>query len=209
MNSHDQIDPRDVDPLDEPPVPDPEVAIGARLSETPAERLRAAGEGAEEEAEVDVWEGAYCSKAMTGKWISAVILTVVAIVAMLQVKALGESWKIVMLVLGLFWLGLVLNFFYHKLSARYQLTTQRFIHRSGILTRVSDRIEVIDIDDVTYHQGLVERLLNVGSIKLVSSDRTHPVLWLRGIDKVKEVADQIDDLRRKERRRRGLHIESI
>jgi len=209
MNSHDQIDPRDVDPLDEQPVAEPEVASGARLSETPAERLRAAGESAEEEAEVDVWEGAYSSKAMTGKWISAVILTVVAIVAMLQVKALGESWEIVMLVLGLLWVGLVLNFFYRKLNARYQLTTQRFIHRSGILTRVSDRIEVIDIDDVTYHQGLVERLLNVGSIKLVSSDRTHPELWLRGIDKVKEVADQIDDLRRKERRRRGLHIESI
>ena len=209
MNSHDHIDPRDVDPLDEQSVADPEVAADARLPETLAERLRPTSENAEEEPEVDIWEGAYCSKAMVGKWISAGILTVVAIVSMFQVKTLGESWKIVLLVLGLLWVGLVLMFFYRKLSVRYQLTTQRFIHRSGILTRVSDRIEVIDIDDVTYHQGLVERLFDVGSIQLVSSDRTHPELWLRGIDNVKEVADQIDDLRRKERRRRGLHIESI
>ena len=68
---------------------------------------------------------------------------------------------------------------------------------------------MIDIDDVTYYQGLVERMLNVGSIKLESSDRTHPELWLRGIDNVGEVADLFDDLRRKERRRRGVHIESI
>ena len=209
MNSHDQIDPRDVDPLDEQPVAAPELASGASRSESPVERLRPSGENTEEEPELDIWEGAYCSKAMTGKWISAGLLTVVAFVSMFQVKALQESWEIVMIVLGLLWVGLVLMFFYRKLSARYQLTTQRFIHRSGILTRVSDRIEVIDIDDVTYHQGLVERFLNVGSIQLVSSDRTHPELWLRGIDKVKEVADQIDDLRRQERRRRGLHIESI
>ncbi len=209
MNSHDHLDPRDVDPLDEEPAADAEVAADARLPQTPAERLRPPGENAEEEPEVDVWEGAYCSKAMVGKWLGAGILTVVAIVSMFQIKTLGESWKIVLLVLGLLWVGLVLMFFYRKLNARYQLTTQRFIHRSGILTRVSDRIEVIDIDDVTYHQGLVERFLNVGSIQLVSSDRTHPELWLRGIDNVKEIADQIDDLRRKERRRRGLHIESI
>jgi hypothetical protein len=83
------------------------------------------------------------------------------------------------------------------------------MHRSGILTRVSDRIEVIDIDDVTYHQGLIERLFDVSSIQLVSSDKTHPELWLRGIANVKQVANQIDDLRRQERCRGGLHIESI
>jgi len=130
-------------------------------------------------------------------------------VSMLKVKSLGENWKIVLLVLGILWVGLALLFLYRKISVRYKLTTQRFIHRSGVLTRVSDRIEVIDIDDVTYHQGLTERLFDVGSIQLVSSDRTHPELWLRGIANVKKVADQIDDLRRKERRRRGLHIESI
>ena len=32
---------------------------------------------------------------------------------------------------------------------------------------------------------------------------------MRGIEKAKDVATMIDDLRRKERRRRGLHIESI
>jgi len=209
MSSNDPIDPRDVDPLDKETVADAEVIADPKLPETPADRFRPPSENGEEEPEVDIWEGAYCSKAMIGKWISAGTLTVVAIVSMLKIKSLSENWKIVLLVLALLWVGLVLMFFYRKLNVRYQLTTQRFIHRSGILTRVSNRIEVIDIDDVTYHQGLIERLFNVGSIQLVSSDRTHPELWLRGIDNVKEVADEIDDLRRKERRRRGLHIESI
>jgi len=77
------------------------------------------------------------------------------------------------------------------------------------LVRTTDRIEVIDIDDVTYRQGIVERALGVGTILLESSDRTHPTLILSGIDDVQRVAGLIDDVRRKERRRRGIHIEQI
>jgi len=209
MNSNDPIDPRDVDPLEDETVSKAGIPLGSASPQTPADQLRGLGDDGEEEPELEVWEGAYCSKAMVGKWIGAGILTVVVLVSMLKVKSLGENWKITLLGLAVLWIGLVAMFFYRKWNVSYQLTTQRFIHRSGILTRVSNRIEVIDIDDVTYHQGLIERMLNVGSVQLVSSDRTHPELWLRGIDNVKEVADQIDDLRRRERRRRGLHIESI
>jgi hypothetical protein len=43
-------------------------------------------------------------------------------------------------------------------------------------------------------------------VTLLSSDKSDPELVLRGITPVAEVADKIDDVRRKERRRRGLHI---
>ena len=95
------------------------------------------------------------------------------------------------------------------MSVHYQLTTQRFIHKSGILKRVTDRIEVIDIDDVTYEQGIVQRMLGVGKIRITSSDRSHPELVLSGINDVATIADLIDDTRRAERRRRGVHIETI
>jgi hypothetical protein len=89
------------------------------------------------------------------------------------------------------------------------LTNQRFIHESGILRRVSDRIEVLDMDDITFEQGIIERLVGVGTIRVMSSDRTHPELQMYGIDNVREVSGLFDDTRRAERRRRGLHIENI
>ena len=110
---------------------------------------------------------------------------------------------------GLLWGWLALLFAYRRITCNYQLTSQRFLHESGLLKRVTDRIEVIDIDDVSVEQRLIERVVGVGTIKLISSDRSHPVLMLRGIENVKTVAATIDDLRRNERRRRGLHIESI
>ena len=123
----------------------------------------------------------------------------------------GAYWRraILAAVAAFVWLYLIGLLVYRKLSVRYELTTERFIHEVGILRRVTDRIEVIDIDDVNYTQGIIERMVGVGTIKISSSDRSHPELTMRGIDDVKRIADEIDDVRRAERRRRGLHIEAI
>ena len=83
------------------------------------------------------------------------------------------------------------------------------MHDKGILSVVSDRIETIDIDDVTCEQGLIQRFLGVGRIRISSSDRSDPELVLPGIADVRRVADLIDDVRRQERSRRGFHVESI
>ena len=119
------------------------------------------------------------------------------------------AWFVLVPLMFLAWIYAACVLAYRKMSVHYHLTTQRFIHKSGILRRTADRLEVIDIDDVTYSQGLIERMVNVGSIRISSSDRTHPELVLIGIENVQVVSDTIDDVRRKERRRRGLHIEAV
>lgn len=139
---------------------------------------------------------------MYGTWLLGGLITIGLIAATFALPPVGLGIPVLWILLGC-------AYAYKKLSVHYELTTQRFIHKSGILKRVTDRIEVIDIDDVTYEQGIIQRMLGVGTIKISSSDRTHPELVLSGIDGVVNVADTIDDVRRKERRKRGLHIESI
>ncbi len=167
-------------------------------------------QGNDQEAETAVWQGGFSSKAMFGNWLLAGVVTVVLLIVVLIVgtgnPVLWGVWAVISVVL---WGGFAGQLAYRKLTYKYQLTTQRFVHEKGLLKRVTDRIEVIDIDDVSVEQRLIERMVGVGTIKLISSDRSHPVLMLRGIEDVKVVAATIDDLRRKERRRRGLHIESI
>jgi membrane protein YdbS with pleckstrin-like domain len=165
-------------------------------------------QGPDDESERDLWRGHYSAKAMYGSFVLAALVSVALLVAAIVLGWLG-LWFVWGGVIVVMWVAVLAVLLYKQLSRRYLLTTQRFIHESGILKRVTDRIEVIDIDDVTFQQGLVERMFGVGSIKIISSDRSHPELWLVGIDNVKEIADTIDDVRRKERRRRGLHIEAI
>jgi hypothetical protein len=178
-------------------------------AEAPADRFRESlqGSGGDDDLnEEDVWSGGFSPKAMFGKWMLAGALTVILIIVTVLLPFLWWLW---LGAIAAIWGGLWCYYLYRKFSLKYFLTTQRFIHQSGILKRVTDRIEVIDIDDVSFEQGLVERFVGVGSIKITSSDRSHPELWMRGIDRVSDIAGQIDDLRRKERRRRGVHIEAI
>ena len=163
----------------------------------------------EQDIERPLWSGGYSGRAMAGTWIACAVGSLLAILAAAMFQASGTVWMIVLVAIALAWAFAGLTLLYRKLSIRYELTSQRLIHESGILKRVTDRIEVIDMDDITYEQGIVQRLFNVGTIRIDSSDRSHPQLLMHGIEDVKRVATLIDNARREERVRRGLHIEAV
>ena len=160
-------------------------------------------------SESRLWEGGYGYRAMIPVGSVAALVTVCIGGITIAMQGLSTG-LFVMLVAGVVVLGGTgLYLAYRRLSIHYELTDQRFVHQSGLLRRVTNRIEVIDVDDVAFGQGPIERLLGVGTIKIISSDRSHPELLLPGIDNVKQVATQIDDARRAERHRRGLYIEQV
>jgi hypothetical protein len=163
--------------------------------------------GGKQPPEEELWSDSYSPKALLVPFIAIDVLVVLAIVGKFLLDGV-EMWWIVLGAVVLFGsLGLVLM--YQRLSVRYRLTTYRFFHERGLLARSTDRVEVIDIDDVTVHQTLIDRMLGIGTIIIQSSDRTNPVLRLPGIDEVKKIADLIDATCRAERQRRAIHIESV
>ena len=163
--------------------------------------VRDSGDG--DEQELELWSGGYSPKAMIGTWVLLGIVSVALLVAAVMASPL------VLVPLALIWIIGGLVYASRRFGMHYELTNQRFIHQKGILTRRTDRIEVIDVDDVSFSQGPIERVFGVGTIVLTSSDRTHPELSMIGIADAREVAGLIDDVRRKERRRRSVHIEAI
>lgn len=187
---------------------DKSVPVGDNYSNKDAiVRVNETVSAADGDQEQSIWAGGYSPKAMIGTWILCGLISV----AVLVVSLLTE-WPPIMVALiaiVVLWVVAASVYGYRRLGVAYELTTQRFIHQAGLLSRRTDRIEVIDIDDVSVRQGPVQRVLGVGTIEITSSDRTHPLLKMNGIDEVKKIAGTIDDIRRKERRRRSLHIEAI
>jgi hypothetical protein len=159
-----------------------------------------------DEPEAVLWQGSYSPKAMVGGWLLSLVVTIVAFVAGLFIPAGIFVAAVISLAV---WGGHLALLIYQRMSHEYKLTSQRFIHSSGILRRITDRIEVIDIDDVQVTQGFIERFLSVGTIRLLSSDVTSPLTTLTGINDVARIATLIDDTRRTERRKRSVHIESV
>ena len=178
---------------------------------TPQQKLRSAANrgGADSFPEEVLWHGSYSKLAMIGAWLGAAVLSLVSLALGLFGGITGEIWLPVIAVNALVWAGLAIRYFYLRFSRHYTLSNQRFTHIRGLLWRQTDRIEVIDIDDVSFSQGPVERMLGIGTVQITSSDQSHPALALPGIENAHVVAGLIDDARRQERRRRGLYIESV
>ncbi len=163
---------------------------------------------ATEEPERELWQGGYCSKAMIGAWVLSGLISIVALIIAIWANW-PWLWWFVAIAIPILWIYQAVKLAYRRINVRYRLTSQRFVHEQGIFRRKTDHIEVIDMDDIAFEQSLLERTVGVGTIRISSSDRSHPELLLSGIEKVKEVTGMLDDARRSERRRRGLHIESI
>lgn len=172
-----------------------------------AQRLNA-GADAEDEEEL-LWRGSFSKLAMVGAWIAAGGFSIVLVVIGAVFNFSQTAWLTACAAIGVVWLFLLLRLLYRQLSISYTLTSQRLIHEHGLLWRRTDRIEAIDIDDVTFDQGPIERMMGVGTVKITSSDQTTPEFSLVGIEDVRRIATLVDEVRRKERRKRGLHIETV
>lgn len=183
---------------------------GAQLNEkTGAARMHAAGgKGGSNVAEQELWTGAYCPKAMIGTFVGAGLLTIVAMIAASFAPPIGWTVVIIGAVILFCYLGLLL--LYRRLSKSYRLTSQRLLRDTGILSRTGDHLLVVNIDDVTVHQGIFDRMLNVGTIALITMDKSTKIesegrFTMSGIENPRRVADLIDEVRRNERNRRALY----
>jgi uncharacterized membrane protein YdbT with pleckstrin-like domain len=67
-------------------------------------------------------------------------------------------------VLRLVWRGLVLR------GHSYRLTNQRLLVESGVFSKTIDEIDLRTVEDLTFHQRFLERVLGVGRIGIVSSE---------------------------------------
>ena len=183
---------------------DSAAAPGANPDATAAERLRTNDGHAHPTPEEELWTGTYSPRAMIGPAIGLAALTLLSGIGAAFAGPLGWlAWGVI-IVAAWVWLALVL--FYRRLTVHYRLTSYRFFTETGLLARVANRIQAIDIDDVTTEQGPIERMLGVGTITIRARDDTSPVLILRGIEDAPDVADMIDGARRAERNRRGLYV---
>jgi uncharacterized membrane protein YdbT with pleckstrin-like domain len=66
-------------------------------------------------------------------------------------------------------------------STMYTITNQRVLIEQGIFTKSVDEIDLRYVDDSQFVQTFVDRILGIGNVTLISSDKTTPRYMLRSI----------------------------
>jgi uncharacterized membrane protein YdbT with pleckstrin-like domain len=76
-------------------------------------------------------------------------------------------------------------------STLYTITSQRVMFEQGILSKSLSEIDLRSIDDTQFFQSFMERLLGIGNVSLVSSDKALPMTMLRGVHDPRKLRELI------------------
>ena len=99
------------------------------------------------------------------------------------------------------WLGMPLSF------TRYRLSEDRFFVERGFLNRHYDELLLYRVRDISLRRTFGQRLFGVGTVTVLSSDRTTPTLVLKNVKNplfVKElIHKQVEEMKLKRRVRYG------
>ncbi len=100
-------------------------------------------------------------------------------------------------------LGMPLSF------TRYALTEDRLFLSVGLLNVKDDEVLLYRVRDITTSRTLWQRLFGVGTVTVVSSDRTQPTLVLKNIKNPIEVKEQIHQAVEEMKIRRRVRVGEI
>jgi uncharacterized membrane protein YdbT with pleckstrin-like domain len=92
-------------------------------------------------------------------------------------------------------------------SIHYTLTTQRLITRNGIFSRKTDELELYRVRDFQMIQPFFYRLFGLGSITLMTADRSDPSVIIKAVAHAEEIRNHIRN--QVESRRSGTGVRDI
>jgi hypothetical protein len=76
-------------------------------------------------------------------------------------------------------------------ATHYRLTNQRLLIESGLLSKSVEEIDLRYVEDLQFRQTFLERLLGIGNVDVVSSDKLAPKIVIGGIADPRGVRETI------------------
>jgi membrane protein YdbS with pleckstrin-like domain len=135
--------------------------------------------------EETLWRGTPSWALLFGKIVMAFVsLVVVLLIFYFGYQFLATYASIVWIVIAavMIWQIAAIVIAYARIkSTLYTITTQRVIIESGLTTKTVEDIDLRYVDDTQFHQTFVERMLGIGNVTIVSSDKVAPTYVLRGV----------------------------
>jgi hypothetical protein len=89
-------------------------------------------------------------------------------------------------------------------SIRYRITNYRIDYERGILSKTIDTLELWHVEDIHFHQGIIDRIVNAGDITIMSHDDTTPRLDLRGVPNPRPLFESLKQRVIAVKRQRGV-----
>ena len=139
-------------------------------------------------AEEKLWHGSPSWLLLLGKiiWlvIAAIVLPVLLAYAngrwIADLQTIRILWYAIAVVI--LWRVIIVVIAYARIqSTMYTITNQRVIIETGIAEKKVEDIDLRYIDDTQFRQRIIERMLGIGNVTIISSDKSSPTYVLHGV----------------------------
>jgi uncharacterized membrane protein YdbT with pleckstrin-like domain len=151
--------------------------------------------------EEQLWKGTPSPKVLIGRVIGLVVIVVAIPFAAhwlaARTNAIDQQSSIIKIgwwvtgivfVIQLVRLGIALM---RIRSTLYTITTQRILIENGILSKSLNEIDLRTIDDTQFYQSFMARILGIGNVTLISTDKQEPVLVLHSVPDPRSLRETI------------------
>jgi hypothetical protein len=108
------------------------------------------------------------------------------------------------LILVLIGLGLMLVRIIQTKTIRYRVTNYRIDYERGIFSKNIDTLELWHVEDICFHQSLIDRIMGVGNITVISHDDTMPNLRMTSLPNPRHLYEQLKQRVIAVKRQRGV-----
>ena len=87
------------------------------------------------------------------------------------------------ILLPFFGLGLIMFLvrFLKTKFTKFEITDERIIEQTGVLSRKTDETELYRVKDISLEEPFVLRMLGLSTVSLITSDRTSPIIKIHGV----------------------------
>ncbi|MCA9601214.1 MAG: PH domain-containing protein [Polyangiales bacterium] len=104
-------------------------------------------------------------------------------------------------------LGLgALYFWATSYALHLEITSQRIRVHRGILSRVTQNLELLRVDDIALEEPFGMRLVGTGVVRITSTDRDQHDIVLTGVPKPAALVEQLRRYNKLERQKSGVRV---
>lgn len=136
--------------------------------------------------EETLWRGSPSARVLIGRLIVIVLVLIIAPIAIhfaavanweqaASINTIG--WAITALVVLVLLVAFAIRYVRLR-STSYTISNQRVMIERGILSKGVEEIDLRYVEDTRFAQTFLERILGIGNVTLVSSDKTTPTFVL-------------------------------
>ncbi len=143
--------------------------------------------------EKEIWKGAPSQWTNFNFYALCVLMTLIFGLGLLRAPAQWANFNFYALITLFFGLGLVLalwKYFDTKLNV-FTITDQRIIENKGILSKMTDEMELFRVKDIKHEQPFLLRLVGLSNIVLDTTDKSNPLLVINGVPNGQELKEKL------------------